>query len=81
MTVRDRSAASVRIVGWVQQVVATRHSHDEKEWCDEAASSDKPVGTLIAAAVALTGAAAVTAVTAGRRATSRGAVQSVGKDW
>ncbi|MEG3178860.1 ABC transporter permease [Sphingomonas sp. RB3P16] len=40
-----------------------------------------PVGTLVAVAAALTGAAAVTAVLAGRRATSRSAVQSVRKDW
>ena len=40
-----------------------------------------PVGTLLAVAAALTGAAAVTAVLAGRRATSRGAVQSVREDW
>ena len=40
-----------------------------------------PVGTLIAVAAALTGAAAVTAVLAGRRATSRSAVQSVREDW
>lgn len=40
-----------------------------------------PVGTLLAVAAALTGAAAVTAVLAGRRATSRSAVQSVREDW
>ncbi|MGY2733888.1 FtsX-like permease family protein [Sphingomonas sp. UYP23] len=40
-----------------------------------------PVGTLVAVAAALTGAAAVTAVLAGRRATSRSAVQSVREDW
>ena len=40
-----------------------------------------PVGTLFAVAAALTGAAAVTALLAGRRATSRSAVQSVREDW
>ena len=40
-----------------------------------------PVGTLLAVAAALTGAAAVTAALAGRRATSRSAVQSVREDW
>ncbi|WBH15126.1 FtsX-like permease family protein [Sphingomonas radiodurans] len=40
-----------------------------------------PVGTLIGVAVALTGAAAATAVLAGRRATARSAVQSVREDW
>ncbi len=40
-----------------------------------------PVGTLVAVAAALTAAAAVTAVLAGRRATLRGAVQSVREDW
>lgn len=40
-----------------------------------------PVGTLIGVAAALTGAAAATAVLAGRLATARGAVQSVREDW
>ena len=40
-----------------------------------------PVGTLVAVAAALTGAAAATAVVAGRRATARSAVQSVREDW
>ncbi|MDH7975231.1 FtsX-like permease family protein [Sphingomonas sp. AR_OL41] len=40
-----------------------------------------PIGTLVAVAAALTGAAAVTALLAGRRATSRSAVQSVREDW
>jgi len=40
-----------------------------------------PVGTLLGVAAALTGAAAATAVLAGRRATARGAVQSVREDW
>ena len=40
-----------------------------------------PVGTLIMVAVALTGAAALTAVMAGRRATAQSAVQSVREDW
>ncbi len=40
-----------------------------------------PVGTLLSVAAALTAAAAVTAVFAGRRATSRSAVQSVREDW
>lgn len=40
-----------------------------------------PVMTLFSVAAALTGAAAVTAVLAGRRATARGAVQSVREDW
>ncbi len=40
-----------------------------------------PVGTLLAVAATLTGAAAVTAILAGRRATSRSAVQSVREDW
>ena len=40
-----------------------------------------PVGTLVAVAAALTGAAAATAVLAGRRATARSAVQSVREDW
>ena len=40
-----------------------------------------PFGTLVTVAAALTGAAAVTAVLAGRRATARSAVQSVREDW
>jgi putative ABC transport system permease protein len=40
-----------------------------------------PVGTLIAVAAALTGAAAATAMIAGRRATARSAIQSVREDW
>lgn len=40
-----------------------------------------PVGTLIGVAAALTGAAAVTAILAGRRATAKSAVQSVREDW
>jgi putative ABC transport system permease protein len=40
-----------------------------------------PFGTLFGVAAALTGAAALTAVLAGRRATARGAVQSVREDW
>ncbi|MBB3475376.1 FtsX-like permease family protein [Sphingomonas sp. BK345] len=40
-----------------------------------------PVGTLLGVAAALTGAAAVTAVLAGRRATAKDAVQSVREDW
>ena len=40
-----------------------------------------PVGTLVAVAAALTGAAAATAVLAGRRATAQSAVQSVREDW
>ncbi|MGY2733948.1 FtsX-like permease family protein [Sphingomonas sp. UYP23] len=40
-----------------------------------------PLGTLVAVAAALTGAAAATAVVAGWRATSRSAVQSVREDW
>ena len=40
-----------------------------------------PVGTLLGVAAALTGAAAVTAVLAGRRATAANAVQSVREDW
>jgi putative ABC transport system permease protein len=40
-----------------------------------------PVGTLVGVAAALSGAAAATAVVAGRRATARGAVQSVREDW
>jgi putative ABC transport system permease protein len=40
-----------------------------------------PVGTLLGVAAALTGAAAGTAVLAGRRATAGGAVQSVREDW
>ena len=40
-----------------------------------------PLGTLVAVAAALTGAAAATAVVAGRRATARSAVQSVREDW
>jgi putative ABC transport system permease protein len=40
-----------------------------------------PLGTLVAVAAALTGAAAVTAVLAGRRATAASAIQSVREDW
>jgi len=40
-----------------------------------------PVGTLLGVAAALTGAAAATAVLAGRRATARDAVQSMREDW
>jgi putative ABC transport system permease protein len=40
-----------------------------------------PVGTLLGVAAALTGAAAATAVLAGRRATAGSAVQSVREDW
>jgi putative ABC transport system permease protein len=40
-----------------------------------------PVGTLFGVAAALIGAAAITAVLAGRRATSRSAIQSVREDW
>ena len=40
-----------------------------------------PLGTLVAVAAALTGAAAATAVLAGRRATAQSAVQSVREDW
>ena len=40
-----------------------------------------PVGTLVGVAAALTGAAAATAVLAGRRATAGSAVQSVREDW
>ena len=40
-----------------------------------------PIDTLIGVAAALTGAAAVTAVLAGRRATAKSAVQSVREDW
>ena len=40
-----------------------------------------PVGTLIGVATALTGAAAATAMLAGRRATAKSAVQSVREDW
>ncbi len=40
-----------------------------------------PIGTLVSVAAALTGAAAVTAVLAGRRATARSAIQSVREDW
>jgi putative ABC transport system permease protein len=40
-----------------------------------------PVGTLLGVAAALTGAAAITAVLAGRRATARSAIQSVREDW
>ncbi|MDQ2893764.1 MAG: ABC transporter permease, partial [Pseudomonadota bacterium] len=40
-----------------------------------------PIGTLLGVAAALTGAAAITAVLAGRRATAQGAVQSVREDW
>jgi putative ABC transport system permease protein len=40
-----------------------------------------PFGTLVGVAAALTGAAAVTAILAGRRATARAAIQSVREDW
>jgi putative ABC transport system permease protein len=40
-----------------------------------------PGGTLLGVAAALTGAAAITAILAGRRATARSAVQSVREDW
>jgi putative ABC transport system permease protein len=40
-----------------------------------------PFGTLAAVTAALTGAATVTAVLAGRRATARQAVLSVREDW
>ncbi|PZO73413.1 MAG: ABC transporter permease [Sphingomonas taxi] len=40
-----------------------------------------PIGTLIGVAAALSGAAAATAVLAGRRATAKSAVQSVREDW
>ncbi|MCP8891764.1 FtsX-like permease family protein [Sphingomonas faeni] len=40
-----------------------------------------PIGTLIGVAAALTGAAAATAVLAGRRATAKSAVQTVREDW
>ena len=40
-----------------------------------------PIGTLLGVSAALTGAAAATAVLAGRRATSKGAVHSVREDW
>jgi putative ABC transport system permease protein len=40
-----------------------------------------PIGTLIGVALALIGAAAVTAILAGRRATARSAIQSVREDW
>ncbi|WP_242181731.1 FtsX-like permease family protein [Sphingomonas sp. CARO-RG-8B-R24-01] len=40
-----------------------------------------PIGTLVSVAGALTGAAAGTAVLAGRRATARSAIQSVREDW
>ena len=40
-----------------------------------------PFGTLAGVAAALTGAAAATAVLAGRRATARSAIQSVREDW
>ncbi len=40
-----------------------------------------PLGTLIGVATALTGAAAATAMLAGRRATAKSAVQSVREDW
>lgn len=44
-------------------------------------STRVPVGTLLAVAAALTGAAAITAVLAGRRATAKSAIQSVREDW
>ena len=40
-----------------------------------------PIGTLAGVAAALTGAAAATAVLAGRRATANSAIQSVREDW
>lgn len=40
-----------------------------------------PFGTLAGVAAALTGAAAATAILAGRRATARSAIQSVREDW
>ncbi|MCY7398821.1 MAG: FtsX-like permease family protein [Sphingomonas bacterium] len=40
-----------------------------------------PIGTLVGVAAALTGAAALTAALAGRRATARSAIQSVREDW
>lgn len=40
-----------------------------------------PFGTLVGVGAALTGAAAVTAVLAGRRATARSAITSVREDW
>ena len=40
-----------------------------------------PVGTLLGVAAALTGAAAITAVLAGRHATANSAIQSVREDW
>ena len=40
-----------------------------------------PVGTLVGVAAALTGAAAATAVLAGRRANAKSAIQSVREDW
>jgi putative ABC transport system permease protein len=40
-----------------------------------------PVGTLLGVAGALTGAASVTAMLAGRRATAKSAIQSVREDW
>ena len=40
-----------------------------------------PIGTLVGVAAALTGAAAATAVLAGRRATAKSAIQSVREDW
>lgn len=40
-----------------------------------------PLGTLLGVALALTGAAAMTAVLAGRRATAHSAVQAVREDW
>jgi len=40
-----------------------------------------PFGTLAGVAAALTGAAALTAVLAGRHATARSAIQSVREDW
>ncbi len=44
-------------------------------------STRVPVGTLLGVAAALTGAAAATAILAGRRATAKSAVQSVREDW
>ena len=44
-------------------------------------STRVPIGTLVAVAAALTGAAAVTAVFAGRRATAQSAITSVREDW
>jgi len=40
-----------------------------------------PLGTLLGVALALIGAAAATALVAGRRATAKSAIQSVREDW